>query len=230
METQYPSWNLRLVNAFVGMLTGAPGLPSDLREQGYRLHYMEMPFRNSRDDIVKPELIMYSRPNTHAVMIEGKTGGNIDLDQLSRYQDVTSRDLIERAKVPRDAFTTHELWMVVGNKPDICASVLEENGYHCPLLYTDEEVDALRLVRGKVIDSEVHQRLTAGIAVDWTTVPVQFVPIDLDTPAHIITSFVGPAVVRCLISSGQGRISVSSLYSEVIPQIESFSPNTVHLA
>ena len=97
MEKKYSNFNLKIKNLFIAFCRGVAGIPPVLRDLAYTVEWIEHQFQNSKNKTVKPEMILCSSEHGHTILLESKSGGNIDKDQYDRYKDVTDTDLRERA-------------------------------------------------------------------------------------------------------------------------------------
>ncbi|MBM3473089.1 MAG: hypothetical protein FJX75_07485 [Armatimonadetes bacterium] len=208
MADPYPSFNLQMVNLFIGMCRGEPSLPRALVELGYQDGWVEFRFTAAAGE-VRPELIMWSQQERHTVLWEWKSGGHIDLEQMGRYAAVTADDLRDRAFAPSSAWEHHDLGVVVPErKATDAARVLAEVGFGFPLISRDAA--GLRLAAHAFGVQGLNAAFTPSMAVDFDRLPLGFVPFDRDSPDWAI------AVVEYM-HQRQPRVLAEALAREVVP-------------
>ena len=127
------SFNLLLLNLFIGMCKGAVGLPRDLYELGFRAEAVEL--SNSENKTVVPELLIASEPIQHTVLFEWKSGANTEAEQLQRYSKITSADLIARAYLAPGKCTLHDVAIVGKDEHRLTIPIgIQTGGYAFPVL------------------------------------------------------------------------------------------------
>jgi len=75
----------RLMNKFMGLCDPSSGWPSVLHDCGYRMQAIEQKLRINDATSVKPDIIVASGKERHALVIECKSGMNVKQDQEKRY-------------------------------------------------------------------------------------------------------------------------------------------------
>jgi len=90
----------KIVNLFAGMAYGSPDLPRTFRDAGYRCHSIEQLFQVNATQHVQPEIVLCSDSGEHTLLIEAKSGANLNEAQLERYA------LVDNTALERRAFTT----------------------------------------------------------------------------------------------------------------------------
>jgi hypothetical protein len=199
------NFNLLILNLWIGLCRGAVGLPRFFKERGYVAHYIERAFKNQDSKTVCPEIMLLSPILRHTIMVESKSGANTEADQLHRYSRVTKLDLQRKAYVPVDACEQHDC-VIVGlsqHWPRLQIGI-EEGDYPFPLLVADD--DGLALVHNEFRVSEVNAVFTPKMHVDWSMVPMQFVPINNESEDAEIAEAVMPLVIE-LMHAGETRIT-----------------------
>ena len=224
MVSNYPSWNLRMVNLVIGMAKGDSALPTVLHEEGYQLHYIEREFVNSQEQSVTPEVILTSERAENALLFEWKAGGNLDRDQLERYAAVTAQDLGQRALVPRPAERTHDVVVVVGDKADICANLLNDWAIPFPLI--EQLGNQLRLVANRFTLQQLNEAFSPSLMVNWDHGPLSYVQVDPDTPSDVLVDKVGRFIISVIVKR-EPRVRLGEVVEAVLPPIASTGPRYV---
>lgn len=75
----------RLMNKSMGLCDPSSGWPSVLHDCGYRMQAIEQKLRINDTTSVKPDIIVASGKERHALVIECKSGMNVKLEQEKRY-------------------------------------------------------------------------------------------------------------------------------------------------
>lgn len=113
-----PSFNLAMLNLFVGLVTGNRLLrpvSQEIRNLGYRLHSIEHSFESSSHQ-VNPEALACSESQQHTLLVEWTQAPRPDerkRQQIIRYTKVTTEDLMNKAAVPPRASRASGTWLVV---------------------------------------------------------------------------------------------------------------------
>jgi len=222
MESQYPSFNLQMVNLIIAMCRGNPDVPSLLAGLGYTEFCIELQFANSENQAVRPEIIICSEDNGHTILWEWKSGGSLDQDQLRRYAGVTTEDMRERAHVPPGACESLDVALVVPDSKTIdCTRILEEWEFAFPLIEKAE--DGICLVGNAFCVEELNGGLAAKLIINFGELPLHYVPFDSETPLWVYSGRVGQKLIEYM-HKRVPRVILAELASEVIPAWSSVSP------
>lgn len=223
MASQYPSFNLCMLNLIIAMCRGSTGVPDLLQRLGYTDHYIELKFANSENRSVKPEIIIFSEQQVHTIMWEWKSGGNLCEDQLKRYAAVTGDDLRQRASVPVGACDRSDVALVIPEcKTRDCRRVLQEWNLPFPLIAKDQE--ELSLVANEFAVERLSRELQGGLRVDSETPPLGFVPLELDSPEWVWSELVGQQLLDYM-HKREPRITVLQMAQDIIPAWGVIAPN-----
>lgn len=104
------------MNYVIGLCKGNKNWVSTLRDLHYNVEIIEQNIRTSGGELVKPDIIKTSKKFNHCIIFECKSGTG-DIDQMDRYDTLTSDDLSRWVDVP-----TKELL-----KFDVCVVDFENN-------------------------------------------------------------------------------------------------------
>jgi hypothetical protein len=198
MANTYPSFNLEMLNLVVAMCRGVdPGVPDILRRLGYVEHQIELEFGNSGEPSrnVRPEIITTSREQGHTLLWEWKSGGNLDEDQLRRYQSVTPEDLRARAYVSPEAARLLDVVLVVpARKAADCSTVLVGLGVSFPLLSKTQ--DAIYLSANQFAVAPLSEAFQEGVTLDCGALTLGYFPVDLESPGWVWAERLGQAFLQ----------------------------------
>ncbi len=222
MESQYPSFNLQMLNLIIAMCRGNPDVPSLLADLGYTECWIELQFANSESEGVRPEIIIYSEDNGHTILWEWKSGGSLDQDQLRRYAAVTTEDIRERAYVPPGGCESLDVALVVPDSKTIdCTRILQEWGFTFPLI--EKAKDGVSLVVNEFCVDELDAAMAAKLIIDFGQLPLHYVPFDSETPLWVYACRVGQKLIEYM-HKGVPRVILHDLVSEVVPAWSVVSP------
>ncbi len=222
MESQYPSFNLQMLNLIIAMCRGNPDVPSLLADLGYTEFCIELQFANSENEGVRPEIIICSEDNGHTILWEWKSGGSLDQDQLRRYAAVTTEDIRENAHVPPDGCESLDVALVVPDSKTIdCTRILEEWEFAFPLIEKAE--DGVSLVANEFCVDELNAGMAAKLIINFGQLPLHYVPFDSETPLWVYAAQVGQKLIEYMHERAP-RIILEELASQVIPAWGSVSP------
>jgi hypothetical protein len=187
-------FNLKVLNVWIGLCRGVPGLPPDLRLLGYEDAAIERSFQNQAGGTVVPEVIARSEPERHAILVESKSGSNLDEDQLQRYSEVSSQDLVERAFIPPAAAEACDTAIVADDQH--VAQLLEALngcGHAMPLLAVTET--GISLKANGFQRNPIGEAFTPELPISWADVPLMYVPIDAESKAWEVADVVIPKAI-----------------------------------
>jgi len=194
MGGEFLSFNLTMLNLWIGLCRGVRGLPRDLKELGYVDKWIELKFANQDLEAVCPDLMVASEEVNHALLLEFKSGANTEPDQLRRYSRVTQNDLVVRAQISREATHSHDVTIVGKSEHSkrLCIGI-SDGGYQFPLLLADE--DGLVLGHNQFRVRQLNSLFSLRLQIDWSRVPSMFVPIDRDSELWEVAEVVMPKVL-----------------------------------
>lgn len=205
-----------MLNLWIGLCRGAPGLPRDLRDLGYDAGAIEHQFKTGAKHAVQPELIAASEQIEHAILLETKQGRNVVAEQLDRYASVTSQDLVQRAKQPPDACKNWDVTILGRERHEgDLVKGLQQSGHSFPFLVATGT--GLALKANQFSDARVTAVFQPELEVDFELVPT-FVPVDKESTdaeiAHVVLPLVltymkqrVPKISIALIAEGTCRLT-----------------------
>ncbi len=215
------NFNLKIKNLFIGLCTGVAGLPTSLRDLAYKVHWIEFNFQNSKGKTVKPEIIITSDTLQNTVMLESKSGGNIEKEQYERYSDVNADDLRQRAFVKAKCVTCIDISYVVPEEAaDKASGAFDSLDIKCPLI--EVKADCLKLKKNKFSRVELNSVFNTGISVNYEEIPCHFIPFDNETPSWIVAEKITPILLSFLFDN-KSFFTVEEILEKIIPMWEQLS-------
>ncbi len=204
-----------MLNLVVGMCRGDPSLPSIFRELGYQDRWVELEFANSFGRRVRPEIIICSESQAHTVMWEWKSGGNVDQEQMQRYDAVTLEDLRERAMVPAAAVQRSDVAVVVPEtKMADAARVLDQWGFRFPVIA--KRAEGLSLEWHSFAVAELSSAFRPVLVVNFPHQPLHYVPFDLDSPDWVLGDRAAQQLL-VYMSTREPRLLLDRLAEDIVP-------------
>lgn len=98
----------RLINRFIGLCTNTEKWPSTLYDIGYSVQLIEQVLKLRSGGAVVPDVVAVSSKHNHILVVDCKSGGNIDHDQDTRYTQLTSDVLFRIVDVREPLKTNHK--------------------------------------------------------------------------------------------------------------------------
>lgn len=217
MAGDYLSFNLQMLNLWIGLCRGAAGLPSDLRRLGYQDRWIEYAFQNSNNEVVVPELILSSIQARHTMLLEWKEGKNTDSEQLRRYSGITQEDLIQRAFIDRQAASS--LDVVIVGKAEFAERLrvgIERNQHNFPLLLV--ESSGIRLDLNQFSNNSLNGVFDPVLRIDFSKVPASFVPFNGDSHLFVVADCVISQIVEYM-ARREPRVLLARLAEDTVPTL-----------
>ncbi len=222
MEKEYSNFNLKIKNLFLGLCAGAAGLPKKLRELAYTIHWIELNFENSEGKTVKPELIFFSDNLQNTVMLESKSGGNIEKEQYEKYSKVTADDLRTKAYVNRNCLeyidTTYIVPEPVTHK---AGDAFDKMGITCPLISVG--LDVIKLYKNTFSREELTTLFKDGLNIKYEEIPSHFIPFDVESPKWVIAEKIVPIILAFLYEN-KSFFTTKDILEKIIPAWGSLGP------
>jgi len=196
MEVRPLNFSLRMVNLWIGLCKGVPGLPKDLRRLGYDVKGIEYPFANSNSRDVKPELTVVSDDLGHTILLECKSGANTDAEQLQRYADVKANDLTSKAFVSRRGAQSHDT-LILGLPEHEMRLTRGISSANCNFPLVIARDDGLELVCNKFRPSELNDKVfSPKLAIPLDCQTLSFVPFDTESDLWVVADNVMPLLLE----------------------------------
>jgi len=213
MDSDYPSFSLRMLNAIIAMCRGDVTMPDLLRRLGYCDHYIELEFGGS-NGAVRPEIITCSEDQGHSILWEWKKGGHVDRDQIVRYAGVEPKHLRTGALVPASACGASDVALVVPEaKGDDAERVLAEMALAFPVVGRGDA--HLRLSHNRFAVTELNEGFSAPLVVDFAHQPLSYVPFDQESPDWAVAGPVAQCILGYLLD-GRPRFTILEVAEQTV--------------
>lgn len=195
------SEHTRQINRFIGLCDNTAGWPSTLHEKGYRVQLIEQTLNLIPKGEVTPDVVAVSRNHNHVLVVDCKSGKNIDLAQEERYGSITGGVLRHFVDVDDESEIKHQF----------CYVDLEE--YHDKLKKRTQFPfitfghNQLR-GDGDFGDRRLNQALCKVISLDGMREPVSYYPFSYCDEDDVIVPHVTRSVVAYLSKKENTRRSL----------------------
>ncbi|MDD4923425.1 MAG: hypothetical protein PHF74_01145 [Dehalococcoidales bacterium] len=174
----FSNFNLQMLNLWIGLCRAEAGLPTIIRDLGYKPEWIELGFPNSQKHVVKPELIISSIIQQHSILFEWKEGNNTDNDQLKRYSEITSMDI--KAFLSSAVTDFHDICIIglSSNESRILIGI-NQGQYTFPVLLVDD--DGLELKLNSFCIPELNDAFSPKMYISQALIPTQLIPFDINS-------------------------------------------------
>lgn len=215
MGNMFSNFNLKMLNLWIGLCRGEIGLPKDIRMLGYKDKWIELEFQNSRSDHVKPELIISSDRIGHTVLFEWKEGGNTDSDQLNRYADISSNDLVSKAMLAPTEVATHDICVIglIENKKRLEVGITKGN-HMFPLLAVQD--DGISLEVNAFKEKRLSSVFSPKLMIDFSLIPMHIIPFDNNSELWEIGECIVPQIVEYM-SRNEPAFTIDQIATDCVP-------------
>lgn len=211
----YLDFNLKMLNLWIGLCKGDPGLPDAISRLGFRHHVIEQRIRNDDGSECVPELICFSNAQSHTLAFEWKSGKNTVDDQLARYNQLTSNSLVNVAMVPKFAAKTFDVVVVcLAEHLDTVKIGVVKGGYRFPILSVDET--GLHLAHNQFTCPKLNAIFSPTLAINFGVAPTGHVPVNEYSEDWEVAEIVIPKVLEKMMDR-QTIIRASSICHAICP-------------
>lgn len=209
------SFNLQMMNLFLGMCRGVAGLPRDLRRLGYSDKWIEFRFTNSLNQAVVPELVIGSNILRHSLLIEWKSGANTDAEQLRRYAAVTGEDLRAKAMLTPEESQSHDTVLIGQSEfSERLVVAIDRDGHPFPVLIRNAE--GLEPIRNRFRPDELDRVFRPRLMINWERIPTFLYPLDRDSEVWSFAELMIPKILEHM-AQGAPRILLRDLAEAIVP-------------
>jgi hypothetical protein len=192
------------VNAVLDLAL-ADGLnPAPLADAGWAVAALEVPVRTGAETVVC-DVVLFSPETGHLLVVEAKSGANLEAEQGRKLAALTPELLILAGgiTVPQPVSLRCEvLYACLAENADRIALGADEAGLQVPILAVSDQ-DA-RLLRPQLASTRLSAALTAPII--WTYPVARVVPFDHESPSE---AFDQPVRAELIAAMAQRRSSVT---------------------
>lgn len=208
-------FNLQILNLFVGLLKGDPDLPNDLMALGYQCVAIEPSFDNGAGGLVKPELLAASTLESHTVLFEWKSGGNVEDEQAMRYAAVTQGSLISNAGLQPVQCATYDVaYAAPGEAAAKAAGALTKMTHPFPVLRASDTTVSLE--SGAFKSASLTACFSPALECGLDHAPLGYVPCWLDSPDHVLADLAVPTILLAM-KENSAHITVPTIAAGILP-------------
>ncbi len=200
---------LSVVNLFVGMCRGGPGVPLRLRALGYRDHWLDGGLPGDDTSRLYALLALASESMRHTLFVEIATGPRIDPARIESYARTTAVDVRSATSLSRNQTETWGVAVVGRAKHrDTLLECVAELGIRPALLLCDRA--GVTLEANPFVQTALTEVFRPSLAVDWSAVPRCWVSFAHDSPSIVVAEAVLAEVIGRFLR-GEARIEISKL-------------------
>jgi hypothetical protein len=208
-------FNLKMLNLWIGLCKGDPGLPDAIATMGFRQHVIEQSIRNEDGSVCVPELICFSKKESHTLVFEWKSGKNSVEDQLARYNQLSSVSLTNVAMVPRQAARAFDVVVVcLAEHLETVKIGILKGGYRFPMLSVDGV--GLHLAHNQFTCRKLNEVFAPTLPINFELAPTGHVPINEYSEDWEVAEVVIPKVIEKMMDR-QTLIRASSICNAICP-------------
>jgi len=207
------------VNAVIALCTPGDLYPAPLAQAGYRLAGVEVPVL-SGDGRVVIDCVAFRGDVNRALIVEAKSGANLDGTQATRYGLTQPDDVIRSASITVTTAGTRVIQSLYVCLAEHAARVLlglGKAGVEFPVLTVDED----RIVHSGAPFTDPDLQAAFAELMPVPGPPPRFIPFDDLSPDKEVDRFVLPGLVSAL-SHQRPQISVPVLAEGVVRHLPLF--------
>jgi hypothetical protein len=104
--------HLDLLNSFLALRFRQPGCPACLDDLGYLVQAIGVTVKLPDGSVIVPDVVTSRTDPDLTLLVEVKSGGHVELDQLRRMLNVTPEDLRQNAYLPTRDLRSHVIQVV----------------------------------------------------------------------------------------------------------------------
>lgn len=209
------------INAVLGLLTPADVNPAALFDAGFRLAGLEVPVVGP-DGRVVADMVLFHAARSHLVLVEAKSGANIDDGQARRYAALDPIAVVQATGVTvtqRDELTVETTYACLDEQASRIRQGLERAGVHCALIQVADR--SIKLDRPTQIRSPLDAAWSSG-PIELAGPVVRLLPLDHDSDASAFDAVVRAQLVA-EVSQRRTRMTVRTLAELVVPYFAMFA-------
>lgn len=209
---KYSSFRLAVLNLFIGMCRGSPGLPRTIRQMGYRDRWIPGTVLGGRGAAAEPVLVLASAESKHSVFIQVVSKKRVTPSDLNHYLSMSAVHLREQTALTKDQTELYgvAVFGLARHRESLRSSLSESRIRPTLILQTPE---------GLVIDANPFPKVGLAnvfrpvLALDWGSVPLGWIPFDHESsPAEIAADVVPRVVARA--ADGERRVEIADICAE----------------
>lgn len=218
-----PSKHTRLINRVIGLCNDTPYWPRILHDLGYAVQLVEQTISLQKSaQKITPDVVVVSNNLKHAMVIDCKSGKNIDSDQDHRYESLKSRDLAYHITVDDRKHLAHVACYV----DEVANHEFLEPYTKLPFItFGYDTVSGIRDFGKK----EVNEKLCRQVSLTEMLEPTGYYPFSPNDKDSAIISHVLSGLLSYLIQRGRESPSMvvdSTMAEEIFKIIHPFHEQT----
>lgn len=204
------------INTLVGLLLPNDVTPPALAEGGFQLAGLEVPAGGTGGSVTIDAVLFHSE-TSHLVVVESKSGANVEDRQARAYAQLKASDVVQSAYVTltkRAAPTIEVLYVCLRDQVDRIRLGLEQLEISAPVMSVSAE--SVRLERDGFAGERLRGVFADGEIRLQGAVP-RLIPFDQDSDVEVIK----PRVLAALVSAMAQRLpqlTLTSLAERATPQ------------
>jgi hypothetical protein len=204
------------INTLVGLMLPNDVTPPALAEGGFQLVGLEVPAGGTGGSVTIDAVLLHAE-TSHLVVVESKSGANVEERQARAYAQLKALDVVQSAYVTltkRAAPTIEVLYVCLREHVDRIRLGLEQLEMSAPIMSVS--ADSVRLERDGVVGEHLRDAFADGEVRLPGAVP-RLIPFDQDSDVEVIQSRVLAALVSAM-AQRLPQLTLTSLAERAMPQ------------
>src|SRR5215469_9275614 len=212
----------KIVNLFAGMAFGSPDLPPTLKDAAYSCHSIEQSFTVETNFVVNPEVVLCSDMDQHTLIVEAKSGANLNPAQLERYTLVNPECLQKSALTTASAAKKHDLlvigleqWkdrLLLGSSKvpsdrrviAVADIAFDDEGNGSPgSADSVQPYQGIMRIENQFSTPRLNDAFNPTLEVDWDVVPNIYLPVDHESLDWEFAEFMMPEIISAILRGDQ---------------------------
>jgi hypothetical protein len=204
------------INAFIGLCDPSPPWPLTLADAGFRLAALEVPVVTEAGTVTL-DGVADSRATGELLVVECKSGANIEEDQATRLATVQAASVVRSAAISLATPAAPQVEVIyLCLEEDTERIVMGLEKVHWPGAVLALSTTHLRMVRGPLTLPSLRDRFREPIPLRGP--PPGFITVDPESPDDAFDRLVRPALVECQ-ANRLPAISITSLTERAVPHL-----------
>ncbi|WP_430787630.1 hypothetical protein [Actinoplanes sp. G11-F43] len=200
------------VNGLVGLVTAGDVNRAVLAEAGFRIAGLEVPAAAHGRKVVI-DVLLFNEVTNHLVLVESKSGANIEEGQARTYRDLPPAAAVQAGYVTvrsRSQPTAETLYVCLAEHAGRIRLGLKAAGVPFPVLSVAPR--RIELLDGEFASKAISAALEGG--VDLIGPPPRLIPFDHESPVEVVEQFVQAEMVA-MLAHRREVVTVTSLTESV---------------
>ncbi len=203
MDSLKPSLHTLLINYAIGLCKRNQHWPQVLADLGYDIQVIEQRIRNSKGEIVKPDIILSTNKHKpHALILECKGGITIDGTQLGKYNDIDKENFAHWVTVHSPEQLTFEVCLMDSDSNHNV--VMKYNSNFAIITFESKQITKSH----RFINQELDNVFGNPISLQGAVPPMNYYPFSENDDLRVIIPYVLRALVSMVVQKGRGGQNV----------------------